>query len=165
VGPPRRLLGVGAGVVVARSSGRRNPGDTITGSSRQGVANELLQARQQFGRGDLVGAIKTYDKVLQDDPTNVEALSYRGWMLRLGALNAKPEDQQLLRAQALKYLQEALVADPQNGTALVFLAVLYGDLGQPRQAIDTLDKVPAGAVPDFMSGTVDTFRAKMQAQL
>ncbi len=159
------VLAVGLGVFVATSSGTRNQGDTITGGTRQSVANELLTARQQFGSGDLVGAIKTYDKVLTDDPTNVEALAYRGWMLRLGALGAQGQDQQLLRAQALKYLQEAVQAGPTDGTALVFLAVLYGDLGQPQLALDTLAKVPAGSVPDFMAATVATFKAEMQSQL
>ena len=159
------VLAIGLGLFVAHSSGTRRQGDTITGGTRQGVANELLTARQQFGSGDLVAAIKTYDKVLQDDPTNTEALAYRGWMLRLGAMGAQGQDQQLLRAQSLKFLRQAVQVDPADGTALVFLAVLYGDLGQPRQALDTLATVPAGSVPDFMSTTVDTFKAEMQAQL
>jgi tetratricopeptide (TPR) repeat protein len=159
------VLAIGLGVFVAHSSGTRNQGDTITGGTRQSVANELLTARQQFGSGDLVAAIKTYDKVLADDPTNVEALAYRGWMLRLGALGAQGQDQQLLRAQSLKYLQQATQAGPTDGTALVFLAVLYGDLGQPQQALDTLAQVPAGSIPDFMTDTVGTFKAEMQAQV
>lgn len=159
------VVAVGLGLFVAHSAGTRNAGDTITGGTPQGVANQLLTARQQFGSGDLVAAIKTYDKVLQDDPTNTEALAYRGWMLRLGALGAQGQDQQLLRAQSLKYLQQALDVDPGDGTALVFLAVLYGDLGQPQQALDTLAEVPAGSVPDFMTATVDTFRSEMQAQV
>jgi len=158
-------LAIGLGLFVANSSGTRNQGDTITGGTRQSVANELLTARQQFGSGDLVAAIKTYDKVLADDPTNVEALSYRGWMLRIGAMGAQGQDRQLLQAQSLKYLQQALQANPTDGTSLVFLAVLYGDLGQPQQALDTLAKVPAGSVPDFMATTVDTFKADMQAQV
>ena len=159
------VFAVGLGLFVAHSAGTRNAGDTITGDTPQGVSNQLLTARQQFGSGDLVAAIKTYDKVLQADPTNVEALSYRGWMLRLGALGAQDQDQQLLRAQALKYLQQALDVAPTDGTSLVFLAVLYGDLGEPASALDTLAKVPAGSVPDFMASTVDTFRTEMQAQL
>ncbi len=159
------VLAIGLGLFVAKSSGTRNQGDTITGGTRQSVANELLTARQQFQSGDLVAAIKTYDKALQDDPTNVEALAYRAWMLRLGALGAQGQDQQLLRAQSLRYLQQALQVAPADGTSLVFLAVLYGDLGQAQQALDTLAKAPAGSVPDFMSGTVDTFKAEMQAQV
>ena len=75
------------------------------------------------------------------------------------------KDQQLLQAQALKYLQQALQVSPTDGTSLVFLAVLYGDLGQPQQALATLAKVPAGSVPDFMGTTVATFKAQMQAQV
>ena len=130
------------------------------------MANELLTARRSSARGTL-DAIKTYDQVLADDPTNVEALAYRGWMLRLGALlGAQGQDQQLLRAQSLKYLQQALSRpDPPMAPRSVFLAVLYGDLGQPQQALDTLAKVPAGSIPDFMTATVGTFKAEMQAQV
>jgi hypothetical protein len=41
--------------------------------------------------------------------------------------------------------------------------VLYGDLQQYPQALDTLAKVPPGGVPEFMQPTVDTFRQRMQA--
>ena len=44
-----------------------------------------------------------------------------------------------------------------------FLAVLYGDLGCPSEALGTLGQVPAGGVPSFMAATVDTFRQGMQA--
>ena len=95
---PRRLavvaavlvVGILAGVFVAHSAGQRNAGDTITGGVRQTTRDQLLQARQKLGTQDYDGAIKIYDAVLQDDPANVEALSYRGWMYRLKALDTSP---------------------------------------------------------------------------
>ena len=54
---------------------------------------------------------------------------------------------------------------PTDGTALTFLAVLYGDLGCSPEALTTLAKVPTGEVPSFMAPTVDTFRQRMQSDV
>jgi len=160
------VIAVGAGVFVAHSAGQRTAGETITGGIRQSTRDQLLQARQMLGTRDYDGAIKIYDQVLQTDPANVEALSYRGWMFRLKALSATSSaDAVPLLSQAIKSIHDALAAKPDDGTSLVFLAVIYGDLEQPQKALDTLDQVPAGSVPDFMGDTVGTFRQTMQAML
>ena len=160
------LLAVGAGLFVARSAGQRNGGDTVSGGTRQSTRDQLLQARQMLATQNYDGAIKIYDQVLQSDPANVEALSYRGWMYRLKALSSSTSSEAVpLLTEAIKSLHDALAVKPDDGTSLVFLAVLYGDLQQPQQALDTLAKVPAGSVPDFMAGTVDSFRSQMQAML
>ena len=158
-------VAIGTGMFVARSAGQRNAGDTVSGGTRQSTRDQLLTARQFQQTRQYPEAIKAYDEVLKIDPTNVEALSYRGWMLRLVALQADGENRQLLQTKALEFLDGALQVEPTNGTALVFLAVLLGDLGQPQAALDTLAKVPDGQVPDFMAGTIETFRQRAQAQL
>jgi cytochrome c-type biogenesis protein CcmH/NrfG len=87
-------------------------------------------------------------------------------MYRLKALSSSSSSEAVpLLTQAIKSLHDALAVKPDDGTSLVFLAVLYGDLQQPQQALDTLAKVPSGSVPDFMAGTVDSFRTQMQAML
>jgi tetratricopeptide (TPR) repeat protein len=159
------VVAIGTGVFVAHSAGQRNAGDTVSGGTRQSTRDQLLTARQLQQTGKYPEAIKAYDEVLKIDPTNVEALSYRGWMLRLVALQTDGENRQLLQTKALEFLNAALQVEPTNGTALVFLAVLQGDLGQPQAALDTLAKVPEGQVPDFMAGTIESFRQKAQAQL
>ena len=159
------VIAIGAGVFVARSAGQRTAGDTITGGTRQSTRDQLLTARQLQAQRDYDGAIKVYDQVLQTDPVNVEALSFRGWMFRLKALQAGSGDQVELLKQAIKGEGDALAAQPGDGPALVFLAVLYGDLQQPQKALDTLAQAPARAIPDEMSSLVESFRQQMQAQL
>jgi len=159
------VMAVLAGVLVARSAGQRNAGDTITGGVRQSTRDELLAARQKLSSKDYDGAITIYDSVLADDPANLEALTYRGWMFRLKALNETTSDPVPSLKSAITDLKAALAVAPTDGTALTFLAVLYGDLGQPEQALATLDKVGPDGIPSFMAPTVETFRQEMQAQL
>lgn len=159
------VIAIGAGVFVARSAGQRTAGNTITGGTRQSTRDQMLTARQLQAQRDYDGAIKLYDQVLQTDPVNVEALSFRGWMFRLKALQAGSGDQVELLKQAIKGEGDALAAESGNGPALVFLAVLYGDLQQPQKALDTLAQAPAGSIPDEMSSLVESFRQQMQAQL
>ncbi|MGZ4716932.1 MAG: tetratricopeptide repeat protein [Acidimicrobiales bacterium] len=169
----RRLLVLGAvavvallaGVLVARSAGQRDAGDTITGGVRQSTRDDLLAARQKFGNKDYDSAIAIYDSVLTDDPANVEALTYRGWMHRLKATQQTSSDPVPSLKSAVADLKAALAVAPTDGTALTFLAVLYGDIGCPSQAVATLAQVPADGVPSFMAGMVDTFRQKMQAEI
>jgi tetratricopeptide (TPR) repeat protein len=171
--PGRRLLMIGAvvvvallaGVLVARSAGQRSVGDTITGGVRQSTRDDLLAARQKLADGDYDGAITIYDSVLADDPANVEALTYRGWMYRLKATQPSSSDPVPSLKAAVGDLKAALAVAPDDGTALTFLAVLYGDIGCPAEAVATLTRVPADGVPSFMADTVDTFRQRMQAQV
>jgi tetratricopeptide (TPR) repeat protein len=165
VGAVVLLVAIGTGLFVAHSAGQRNAGDTTTGGTRQSTRDQLLNARALQQAQQYPEAIKAYDEVLKIDPTNVEALSYRGWMLRLVALQADGENRELLQTKALDFLDQALQVEPTNGTALVFLAVLQGDLNQPEAALATLAKVPDGQVPDFMTATVEAFRQKVEAQV
>ncbi len=159
------IFSVGAGVVVAQWSGSRGAGDSITGGVRGDTRDELLAARQEGAAGQYLDAIKDYNKVLQLDPANTEALAYRGWMLRIVATSASGQQRSQLQAEALASLQQALRTDPSDPTSLVFMAVLLGDLGRPADALSELAKVPAGQLPSFMSGTIDQFKAQMQAQV
>ena len=169
----RRLLVIGAiavvallaGVLVARSAGQRNAGDTISGGVRQSTRDDLLSARQKLATQDWDGAIQIYDSVLADDPANLEALTYRGWMYRNKALTTDASDPVASLKSAVDDLRAALVVAPDDGSALTFMAVLYGDLQQYQQALDTLAKVPPNGVPEFMQPTVDSFRQRMQAMV
>ncbi|MEI7593306.1 MAG: tetratricopeptide repeat protein [Actinomycetes bacterium] len=158
-------VAIGAGIFVAHSAGQRTAGDTVSGGTRQSTRDQLMTARQLQQTRNYPDAIKAYDEVLKIDPTNVEALSFRGWMLRLVALQTDGANRQLLDAKALESLHQALQIEPTDGTALVFLAVLQGDLGLPKEALGTLASVPAGQIPDFMASTVETFRQKTEAQV
>jgi hypothetical protein len=81
-------VAVGGGIAVAASSGTRLPGGGITGAMDQSTTTLLSQARLVGNRasneqdaGGLLDAAKLYDQVLATEPGNVEALTYRGWVL------------------------------------------------------------------------------------
>ncbi len=156
------LFAIGTGVLVAQWSGARGAGDSITGGIRGDTRDELLAARQAFSQNppDYLQAIKTYDQVLKQDPANVEALAYRGWMYRLVSMQASGTQRTDLQTQARDSLAQALRTDPKDPTSLIFMAAVLDDLGQPAQALTDLDAVPAGEIPSVVTDLVAQLRAR-----
>lgn len=72
------LLAIGAGVLVARSSGQRGAG-TLTGN------DDTVRARlancQPLAFSDPEAGVECYEDLLAESPDNVEALTYQGWAL------------------------------------------------------------------------------------
>lgn len=65
-------------------SGARGAGETASGEIRQSTITLLSDAAAAFGRGDPERSIELYTEVLDLQPTNVEALTYRGWITYQG---------------------------------------------------------------------------------
>ena len=118
------VAAVAAGVLVARYSGSRGAGDSITGEIRRTSRELLFEAQQTAASGDLEAAVAVYDEVLELQPSNVEALTYRGW------LTARSGD--LDRAAA--YLEEAIATDPQYPDAHLFRSIVALDQGEVEKA-------------------------------
>ena len=120
------FVAVGAGWVVFRNAGTRAPGQGLTGEARQDSANLILQAQGLTGQaqaslqaGDSAKALKqfenavqAYDKALQLSPTNVEAMTYRGWVMHTIALSSEPSVGAQFDVKAREYLHEAIATDP-----------------------------------------------------
>jgi tetratricopeptide (TPR) repeat protein len=156
------VLALVLGVFVAQSSGRRAPGESISGDIRQSSRDQLLEARRVFSEGDYPEAIKVYDKVLEQNPNDREALAYRGWMLRLVSLQTQDAEQQkVLLGGALRSLDAAVAADETYPDARVFRAVVYRDLGQAALALNDLNSLEAGSIPEDMAGMVGNLRAQL----
>ena len=66
--------------------------------------DDLTRARQLFSERNYLDALKLYDKVLKREPANVEALTYRGWLL----FQASPTE---FTDRALQSLDQAVAAD------------------------------------------------------
>jgi tetratricopeptide (TPR) repeat protein len=173
--PPRRpfrralvvgvvgLLAVGLGVAVAQASGRRGAGDQITGDIRQSSRDKLLEARGAMGEGRYREAIGLFDEVLGQSPSNVEAHTYKGWLLTLTAKQLPAgRDQELLRGRALQSLDKAVELDPAYPDARIFRAMLRDDLGQPAAGLADLDSLQPGAVPAGMQPMVDSLRNRLR---
>jgi tetratricopeptide (TPR) repeat protein len=167
------LLAVVAGVLMAQASGRRNPGDSITGDSKQDTRNLLAQAQSQFGNNQYLDAIKTYDQVLQVEPANAEALTYKGWLLYQvasgsgsgsnGSGQVSQADLTSLQQNAQESLDQAVKADPTYPDAHIFRAIIARNEGRNADAAAELNQVPPDQVPQFMRDTVDQLRTAVGA--
>ena len=168
---PRRLLavaavlavGVGAGVLVARSSGQRLPGQSLTGGIEQSTGSRLASARQlNFSNPE--EAIKLYTEVLKVEPDNAEALTYRSWLLALTAREATGSVKQLALATAVGDLLRAQAADPEYPDAHCFLGIVYYRfLGQAKLAKAQLDVCRSMNPPQSTRGFVDSIVAEVDA--
>ena len=145
-----------AGVVVAQASGRRDPGDTATGDVNRSVTEKLNDAGRCFSEGDAECAIQLYDEVLDDQPTNPEALAYRGWALY--TLEGDAEG-------ALASLIEAATADRDYPDAHAFLAVVFFRTGLVQQAANELDRLEALDPPPDLIELTRGLRAQVDAAL
>jgi hypothetical protein len=111
-------VAAGAAWAVAASSGTRLPGQEITGQAvgSQAEVQYLQQAQQAADRGDGVTALKDYQKVLNRDPTQPEALAGEGWLL------AQTQQPTLLR-QGLTMLAAAEQAAPTYAPAHLYRGI------------------------------------------
>ncbi|CAM8639973.1 TPR repeat [Acidimicrobiia bacterium] len=173
------LLGVGAGWVVFRDSGTRAPGQGLSGDVRQDSANLILRAQGYTGQasaalqaGDTDKAleqyelaIESYDKALELSPANVEALTYRGWVLHTLATNSEASIATQLDAQARIFIDQAISVDPTYADARVFRAILERNAGKFAAAQIDLDAVDMKAIPPFMKNMIDSVRNDVAAGL
>jgi tetratricopeptide (TPR) repeat protein len=173
------VLAVGAGWLVFHDSGTRAPGQGLSGDTRQDSANLLLQAQQFTGQAqqalqqgdsqgaldDFESAIKTYDKALELSPGNVEAMTYRGWVLHTIAVNSSAQAGAQLDDQARQWLDEAVAADPTYADARVFRAILERNAGDFAAAQADLDALDVSQIPQYMQSMVEQVRTEVQAGL
>jgi len=141
-------LAVAAGLLVARSSGSRTTGQALTGEIREPTSQRLDQCLQLSQGTDVVGAVKCYDEVLKDQPSSVEALTYRGWTLARTGVPA-------LLQVASGNLDQAVSLDPSYADARVFRAVVRRGLGRIDEARADLAAFDALNPPQLMRTLVD----------
>ena len=110
------LLAVGAGIMASRSSDERGAGEVATGGTRGEDGGEATSSLEEVRRleedGDLLGAVKELDEILREDPTDVEALSYRGWIRVNLAAQVDGEDAALLGTRGEADIDRAIRLDP-----------------------------------------------------
>jgi tetratricopeptide (TPR) repeat protein len=171
------VLSVGAGWVVFRNAGTRAPGQGLTGDARQDSANLILQAQSAtgqasaaLGEGDgakalkfFESAISAYDKALELSPANVEALTYRGWVMHTVAVNSEAAQAAQLDVQARAFLDRAIAIDPTYADARVFRAILERNAKNYVAAKADLDAVDMNAIPPFMINMIDSVRRDVES--
>ena len=138
VGAAVVAVAVGAGVLVARSSGDRLAGEEITGDAPgDDVASMLAEARL-LRAADPLAAMELYGEVLELRPDHPEALTYSGWLL-LFVGRQSSDDGVVADAVdgAREKLAQAIAADPSYADPhcyLAFIAAEYdGDVERARR--------------------------------
>ena len=145
-----------AGVLVAQASGRRDAGDTATGTVDQSITEKLNEAGRCFREGDADCALELYDEVLDDQPDNAEALTYKGWAQYTLLADADA---------ALVTLIEAATAHPDYPDVHAFLAVLFFRNRLYQQASNELDRLEALDPPPDLLAQIEGLRAQVDAAL
>lgn len=162
------LVAIAAGWFVARSSGQRLPGDTLSGgTSPNQVAVLLSEARLLLG-SDASAASDRYLQVLSIEPNNPEARTYQAWLLAISSRGQQAADAAVTISVAKAGLARAIEVDPDFADPYCFLAVIAADFesddatGRVR-AQECLDRDPPaemrGLIVDFvgdLSTTVPT---------
>ncbi len=120
------LVAAVTGTAIVAFQSPREPGGSITGSLPESPQGRMQQALQLEGEGKAADALKIYDDLLKADPRNVQALAYRGWLLKRAGL---PD-------LALAALDQAIAIDPRFPDAHFFRGmVLYQDRKDPATAV------------------------------
>ena len=116
-----------SGIAIANSSGERSGSETITGSIRKSTVTKLQEAQQLLSdSGTWAEAISIYDEVLEDQPSNVEALTYRAWLkYRLGEASDP----------LIKAWGEVRILNPEFADAIVFLTIALSDESRFPEAL------------------------------
>jgi tetratricopeptide (TPR) repeat protein len=141
-----------AGVLVARFSGRREAGDALTGDIRESTRAQLDTARLALQQERYDDAIEIYDDVLADQPSNVEALAYKG---RAQIGNGDMD--------GVITLIDAAELDPDYPDTHYFLAGAFAIAGRYDSALQELDRFDALDPPPALAAEADDLRAQIEA--
>jgi hypothetical protein len=156
------LVALVAGWLVARSSGQRLPGDTITGgTSPNQVATLLSEGRVLMG-SDAPNAISDASQrflaVLDIEPNNVEALTYSGWLVALASQQQDSATGATNLQAGKAFLEKAIAIDPTYADAHCLLAVVAGSFENDITTAKTrIDECLAADPPADLRGFIESF--------
>ena len=154
------LLAITAGVVVARNTGERLPGQGMTGAIDDGSVSSLLVQARSMGMADIPGVLDLYSRVLAVEPDNVEALTYFGWFTVLSSTQEDDASAAATRLQnGMLLLRQATIADATYPDAHCFLGIAFFRFiddpvaAQPEMTA-CLDENPPAEVASMVQGLV-----------
>lgn len=159
------VVGLGGGVLVARQAGQRLPLQTATGGIEDSTASLLAQARLA-GPTNVTAAIELYGRVLETDPDNVEAVTYRAWLIMLSARQFDESLRNQAFVSTITALGRAIELDPTYPDAMCFLGiVVYRDGGDAKSAKEFVDRCLERDPPAEVRGLVETLAGELNAEL
>jgi hypothetical protein len=159
------VVGGLSGWLVASQSGQRLPGQSASGGIDASTASMLSQARATNFTNP-VRAIQLYSAVLKLEPDNVEALTYRSWLLALSASGASDSVRAEALATAVADLTTATTIDSTYADAWCFLGIVnFRFLDNAEAAKGPLDTCQASNPPHEVAGFVSAIVDQVTAQL
>ena len=161
------VLAVVAGIAVARNSGERRPGQVMTGGSGEASISSLLVEARSLGLGDLQTALGLYAQVLEQEPDNIEALTYFGWLTVLSASQIEDQDLAAARLESgLVLLRQATIVDDTYPDAHCFLGIsFFRFLGDAQAAAPEIETCLASDPPAEVATLVEGLASQIEAEL
>jgi tetratricopeptide (TPR) repeat protein len=160
----RRLVGAvlvvalagGSGLFVANVAGSRKPGDAITGNITERNFDGLLtRAAQAAQDGRFADALENYDTVLDQDPTNVEALSEKGLLLASLAL---PSKRPTLLDEGEKLVRQAIEVEPDLARPRFYLGLVRQLRDDTDGALAAFDDALARDPSEALRADIEQYR-------
>ncbi len=152
---------------LAASSAERLPGQEITGLDPRSERRILIvQARGlQFERP--ADAAELYAKVLELDPLDVEALTYRGWTLALASRTAPDQASAVsMVGESVQSLLLAIETDPTYPDPFCFLGIVqFRFVGDAKAAQPLIAGCLASNPPADVRGLVESINADITVSL
>lgn len=136
-----------AGVFIGQASGSRRAGEFGSGEIRAGSRTLLLQADDALQNQRFDEAIELYDEVLETEPTNVQAITYRAWVRYR---------QDPVAGLALPDFEDAIALEPDYTDARVFNTIVLLEDDQALEASVQLKAFDATDPPPFMLSLVES---------
>lgn len=151
-----------AGWLVARSTGQRLPGDSITGGTSPNEVATLLSEGRKLLEVDPGQASERYLAVLDIEPDNVEALTYAGWLVALSSRGQAGDAQRLSLDASKEFLNDAIAIDPTYADPYCFLAIIADSIeGDPKAALELIDSCVINNPPAQLRALIESFRQSL----
>jgi cytochrome c-type biogenesis protein CcmH/NrfG len=151
-------VAIAAGFLVARSAGRRETGQTLSGNAQSEVVVTTTTLPADLGRcvdleaSDAIDCYGSYVTAHPDDPVGLTAFG-------VFAISAGIDsDSDELIAAGTNFLEDAVAADPGYVPARVQLATVYLRTGRTEEARAELEVLEGAVIPVDFVALVDVLR-------
>lgn len=161
-------LAAGSGFLVASQSGQRLPGESATGGIDPSTVSMLAQARMA-DMSSPAEALVLYNGVLDLEPDNVEALTYRAWLLSRivpSATDLSDEEKAQVLLSAYADLSRAVEVDPTYADAHCFLGVMeFRVFANPARSKAALEVCTSMNPPQEVAALLGSLISEVDAAL
>lgn len=161
------LLAVVAGVAIARNTGERRPGQGMAGGGGESSIGGLLVEARSLGMSDIETALSLYAQVLEQEPSNLEALTYFGWLTVLSTSQIEDQDLAAARLESgLVLLRQATIVDTTYPDAHCFLGIsFFRFLDDAQAAAPEIEACLASNPPSEVAVLVENLASKIDEAL